>query len=183
MNVSPLILLAVGCGPKDAAKSGNATASILSETTTSDGLVEEKIDINGDESADVFNFYRERSEAPRLLVRKETDLNWDGRVDARTWFNELGQIDKEEFDGDFDSKVDWVDHYQGGRRVMSEVDTDWNGVFDLFRYYEGTTLRRKERDTNGDGKVDYWEYFDDAGAVTKTGKDVDGDGVMDVREE
>ena len=39
------------------------------------------------------------------------------------------------------------------------------------------------RDTNGDGKVDFWEYFDDAGKVIRTGKDVDGDGVMDVRQE
>jgi hypothetical protein len=44
-------------------------------------------------------------------------------------------------------------------------------------------MRRKESDTNGDGKVDFWEYFDDAGKVIRTGKDLDGDGVMDVRQE
>jgi hypothetical protein len=183
MPSSLVLFLVVGCGPKAESKTGSGSASVLSEAASADGLTEQKLDINGDTTPDVFNYYRERSEAPRLLVRKETDLNWDGKVDVRTWFTEGGQIEKEEMDGDFDSRVDWVDHYQSGRRVMSEVDTDWNGVFDLFKYYEGTNLRRKERDTNGDGRVDFWEYFNDAGDVVKVGKDVDGDGVMDVREE
>lgn len=183
MLATALITLLIGCPPKDGPGSDSNTAAVLSETTTDDGLTKQQVDINGDGTPDVYNYYRERSEAPRLRVRRESDLNFDGRIDMRTWFNDAGQIEKEEMDGDFDSQVDWVDHYQGGRRVMSEVDTDWNGVFDLFKYYEGKDLRRKERDTNSDGKVDYWEYFDDEGSVVKTGRDVDGDGVMDVREE
>ena len=155
----------------------------LSERPTSDGLIEQRIDINGDTRPDVYNFFRERQEGfARLLVRKETDLNFDGRVDVRSWFNDTGKLDKEELDGDFDGRVDWVDHYQGGKRVMSEIDTDYNGVFDLFKYYEGSKIRRKERDTNGDSRIDFWEYFDDQGAVVKTGRDVDGDWVMDTRE-
>jgi hypothetical protein len=177
------LLLLLGCGPKTETTTAAGSASVLSEQTAEDGLVQQTVDINGDGNSDVFNYSRERGGSAGLLVRKETDLNWDGRVDVRTWFNETGQIEKEEMDGDFDSRVDWVDHYQSGRRVMSEVDTDWNGMFDLFKYYEGQKVRRKERDTNGDGKVDFWEYFDDAGKVIRTGKDVDGDGVMDVRQE
>ena len=180
---STLVLLLAGCGPKTETRTAAATASVLSVQPSADGLVEQTVDINGDGKADVFNYSRERGGSAGLLVRKETDLNWDGRVDVRTWFNETGQIEKEEMDGDFDGRVDWVDHYQNGRRVMSEVDTDWNGTFDLFKYYEGQKVRRKETDTNGDGKVDFWEYFDDAGKVIRTGKDVDGDGVMDERQE
>ena len=56
-------------------------------------------------------------------------------------------------------------------------------VFDLFKTYEQGVVRRKERDTNGDGKVDFWEYLDEKGNVLKTGKDLDADGVMDVRDE
>ena len=159
-------------------------AARLSEKPAADGLVEQDIDINGDGRTDVFNFYKERTgDAPRLLVRKETDLNMDGRVDVRSWFDETGKLDKEEIDGDFDSRVDRVDHYQAGKLVMSEIDTDYNGVFDLYKYYEGGKIRRKERDTNGDGKIDFWEYLDDQGNVVKTGKDVDGDGIMDVRDQ
>ena len=158
-------------------------ASLLSERPTDNGLVEQQIDLNGDETADVFNFYRERSEANRLLVRKEVDLNWDGKIDVRSWFTDDGQIEKEEMDGDFDSRVDWIDHYKGGRRVMSEIDTDYNGAMDLFKYYEGGKLRRKERDSTGDGRIDFWEYLDDEGNVLRTGRDVDADGVMDVRDD
>jgi hypothetical protein len=31
--------------------------------------------------------------------------------------------------------------------------------------------------------VDYWEYFNDKGQVAKIGRDIDGDGQMDVRED
>lgn len=159
-------------------------SGLLSEKVTSDGLVEQRIDINQDSRPDVFNYLRERNDdSPRRIVRKETDLNMDGRIDVRSWFDEMSNLEKEELDGDFDGRVDWVDHYRSSRRVMSEVDTDYNGVFDLFKYYEAGKVRRKERDTNADGKIDYWEYFDDQGNVVKTGKDLDGDGVMDVREQ
>ena len=93
------------------------------------------------------------------------------------------QIEKEEMDGDFDDRVDWIDHYKGGRRVMSEIDTDYNGAMDLFKYYEGGNLRRKERDSKGDGRIDFWEYLDEQGNVLRTGRDLDGDGVMDIRDE
>ena len=161
----------------------NAGASLLTERPTEDGLIEQLIDLNQDEKADVFNFYRERKETTRLLVRKEVDLNWDGTIDVRTWFRDDGEIEKEEIDGDFDGAVDWIDHYKGGRRVMSEVDTDYNGSLDLFKYYDNGKLRRKERDTTGDGRIDFWEYVDDSGEVLRTGRDLDADGVMDLRED
>jgi len=176
-----LLAVAVGCGNKDG-KLDNA-AGVLNEEQTADGLTQQKIDLNSDGQPDIFNYYKERKDAPRLLVRKEMDLNWDGLVDVRTWFDASGAIEKEEMDGDFDSRVDWVDHYKGGRRVTSEIDTDNDGKFDLFKTYEQGLVRRKERDTNGDDRIDYWEYLDDAGNVVKTGRDVDGDGVMDVRED
>ena len=181
---SAVILLAPlsACG---GARKGPSTdvrrASVLSEETGADGLLVQAIDVNGDGRADVYNYMRARQDNAPLMVRKETDLNWDGRIDVRAWFDDSGVLEKEEMDGDFDGRVDWTDHYQGGRRVLSEVDTDFDGVYDLFKYYEGNQVRRKERDSDKDGKVDLWEYLDDQGNVVKTGRDVDGDGVMDVR--
>ena len=174
----------VGCASGTGAnRAGASEASLLTERPTSNGLIEQQIDLNRDEKADVFNFYRDRKETTRLPVRKEVDLNWDGKIDVRTWFNDAGEIEKEEMDGDFDSRVDWIDHYKGGRRVMSEIDTDYNGAMDLFKYYENGSLRRKERDSKGDGRIDFWEYLDTDGTVLRTGRDVDGDGVMDIRDE
>ena len=76
-----------------------------------------------------------------------------------------------------------------GHPVMTEVDTDGNGKMDQFSYYEspsmGATPRitRKERDTNGDTLIDIWERFDENGVVNRTGRDTDGDGKMDERDE
>ena len=178
----PILILFAGCGASRGPAIG-VTASLLSERPTDNGLIEQQIDLNGDMVPDVYNFYRERSEANRLLVRKEVDLNLDSKIDVRTWFTDTGTIEREEMDGDFDSRVDWIDHYRGGKRVMSEVDTDYNGAMDLFKYYEGGKLRRKERDSKGDGRIDFWEYLDETGTVLRTGRDIDGDGVMDVRDD
>lgn len=186
MPLSPLVvsvaaLTMVACaGKKD--PTAVPTASVLSLAPSSDGLTLQTIDINGDGKPDVFNYLREREGGSAIMVRKETDLNWDSRIDVRAWFDESGVLTREEMDGDFDGKVDWTDHYHSGTRAMSEVDSNFDGAFDLFKYYEGSILRRKERDTNSDGKIDQWEYFDDKGIVTKVGKDIDGDGVMDQRE-
>lgn len=176
------LLLLTGCGPKTGAPSAAGASAAVRQQAAADGTLLVQVDVNNDGRADIYNHYRSDGES-RVLSKKEMDLNRDGRIDVWSWYNETGVLEKEEMDGDFDGVVDWVDHYQGGRRVMSEVSTQASGRFDLFKYYENGKIRRKERDTNGDGKVDFWEYFDDAGHVSKVGWDVDGDGQMDVREE
>lgn len=170
-------------GGADASVITAEPASMLTTTKTADGLTQEQVDLNRDGRAEITNFYRERVDAPRLLLRKDTDLNLDGKIDVRTTFDDGGQRVQEEMDGDFDGRTDWVDHYISGRRTVSDVDTDFNGSFDLFKYYENGKVRRKERDTNADGRIDAWEYLDDAGTVIKTGRDIDGDGKMDVRDQ
>ncbi len=182
-------LLTVACAGMNNAKKYSSDENDVAETppamvekASNDGLILVEIDLNSDGRPEVFNYYRERTQADRLLVRKEVDLNKDSRIDVRSFYDETGTLTREEMDGDFDGQVDWVDHYQGERRVMSEVDTDYNGVFDLFKYYEGGNVKRKERDTDGDGRVDFWEHFDAEGNVDKVGRDTDGDGQMDVRE-
>lgn len=163
--------------------SSPSKAATLSSTPTADGLTEVKVDLNADGKADVVNYFRDRTDAPRLLMRKETDLNRDGKIDVRTSFDDAGLRVQEDMDGDFDGRADWVDHYISGKRTYSEADTNFDGTFDTFRYYEAGKCRRKERDTNGDGRIDLWEYLDEGGVVVKTGKDLDGDGKMDVRDQ
>ncbi len=175
-----------------------STLSAVVEESTKDGGVVVQVDLNADGKADIYNYYRLLEDEGRVLLRKELDLNQDGRIDVWSYFTETGVQEREEMDSDFDGDVDWVDHYQSGKRVMSEIDTRNQGQFDLFKYYESKTgedlpggaqgapkgiIRRKERDTNGDSQIDHWEYFDDKGNVIKVGWDIDGDGQMDVREE
>ena len=179
MNVLSLL---IACGPKPVLESDNPPPPAqLNEVVLEDGLIEQQIDINGDGTADVFNHYRIREGASRLLVYKKVDLNWDGKPDVQTWFDVTGEIEKEALDGDFDGIAEWVDHYKNSTIVMSEVDTNFDGVYDLFRYYEKQKLKRKEQDTDGDGNIDFWQYFGNDGTVTKTGQDIDGDGEMDIR--
>lgn len=153
-----------------------------------EGLILQEIDMDGDGRTDVFNYYRERSAAARLRVKKKADLNFDGRIDAISEFDDSGELQRELFDSDFDGSLDWTDHYQDGMRVMAEMDTNFDGKPDIWFYYvKGADGRphidRKERDTNGDGLIDFWERFDGEGNVTRTGRDVDGDGKMDERTE
>lgn len=177
------MLLVASCAGRNGVSTSSEYSSALSTETTSDGLLKESIDIDGDTEPDIFNFYRERSNADPLLVRKELDLNVDGQVDVISFFDAEGKLEREEMDGDFDGTFDWIDHYQDGRRVLAEIDTDHDGRTNVFAYYVDGSIARKERDTNGDGLIDYWERFDNEGNVVKTGKDLDGDGKMDVRDE
>jgi hypothetical protein len=156
------------------------SAGVLTSRVTEDGLTQEEVDLDGDGKAEIVNYYRASGEG-RLLLKKDLDLNRDGRMDVRSTFDEGGLRILEEMDGDFDGRADVVDHYISGKRSMTEKDTDFDGTFDLFSYHEGGKVRRKERDSDRDGKVDFWEYLDDSGAVMKTGRDSDGDGVMDER--
>jgi hypothetical protein len=187
LPAAPLALLLAGCpkeggtsSPTDAGTIPQGTAAMLTERVTADGLTQVEVDLDGDKKPEIVNYYR-MSEGSKLLLRKDVDLNRDGRMDVRTTFDEAGLRVQEEMDGDFDGRVDWVDEYIQGKRSMTKVDTDYNGSFDLFKYYENGRVRRKERDTDGNGKIDFWEYLDEQGAVVKTGRDKDGDGVMDER--
>lgn len=152
------------------------------------GLLESAVDLDGDGTPEIKNYYRERADAPRLLVRKEVDMNHDGKMDVISQFADDGQLEREEMDSDFDGFFDWTDHYQKGVRVMSEYDSDNDGKPNVFKYFTRAEngemiLDRKERDENGDGKIDVWERYDATGAVMRMGRDTDGDGKVDVREE
>lgn len=183
-----LVALCVGGCSKQPTQSQAEYNRRVSETELSDeGLVLQEVDLDGDGGADVINYLRPRADAPRLLVRKEMDLNRDGRVDVVSFFDDVGTLEKEEMDSDYDGQFDWTDHYKNGMRVMSEWDSDFDGKPNVFKYYarvDGKTyLDRKERDTDGDGLIDLWERFGQDGQVIRTGRDTDGDGKMDVREE
>lgn len=201
-----LISLIIACGPKKPTDSDlNVNTQLLSESIhrgdtvtqhvdlTGDGnmdiaivlepgMLEQRIDINGDKKVDVINHYKLRDDNTKALVFKSVDLNWDGKIDVYTWFDVKGQISKEAMDGDFDGITEWVDHYEGNQLVMSEIDTNFDGRYDLFRYYENELLVRKEHDSDGDGKIDFWQYFDTNGNVKNIGRDTDGDEKIDIRE-
>ena len=180
-------VLAPACGGKKTDSSATYETKVVERQLEEEGLLEQRVDLDVDGQDDIRNLYRERADAPRLLVRKELDLNKDGKYDVISIFDDEGDLTREEMDSDYDGRFDWTDHYKDGVRVMSEYDTDYDGKPNVFKYYiknddGAVVLDRKERDEDGDGKIDVWERFKD-GQVIRTGRDTDGDGRMDVREE
>ena len=113
-----------------------------------------------------------------ILVRKEKDLNGDGKIDVWERYAPDGTLTRAAYDLDFDGRPDVVLVYERGQLVRKETAFGFDGVPRSFSYYEKGKLVRKETDTDGDGQIDVWEYWSD-GEVERIGYDVDGDGKVD----
>jgi antitoxin component YwqK of YwqJK toxin-antitoxin module len=136
-----------------------------------------EIDVNRDGKADVWKIVRE-VDGKEIIVRKFMDLNGDGRIDAREYYNPDGSLEKVVYDMDFDGQPDVVRFYEKDQLVRKEYALGFDGVSRTFSYLEKGKLIRKERDLNHDGKVDYWEYWEN-GVLDRIGYDDDGDGQVD----
>ncbi len=155
---------------------------------TTEGVQIEHVDINGDQKPDIWRYYR-LGEAPatgqarpRVLFRKDVDLNFDGRLDVEIHVDPDGVVTREAFDLDFDGRVDMISEYRQGTLVRQALDDGFDGIVDVWRYFDGGLLVRKERDTDGDGRVDLWEYYED-GKLIRVGRDIDRDGRPELFEE
>ena len=149
-------------------------------TTEASGQTKVALDINDDGVADIWNYYASKANAGDATpLRREIDLNRDGRPDVVTHFAGDVMV-REEIDADFDGAMDWVDFYESGSRVRSEWDTDFDGQPDLFKYYNRGSVERIEQDAKlpRDGRIDYWEYYEN-GIMQRAGRDIDGDGKID----
>lgn len=176
---------------------------VLSETMSMDGLRRQPVDLDmdADGDAEIINWY----DSSGQLVRRDVDLNGDGdasgnRFDVFSFYDATGYIYREEFDGDFDGRVDWIDHYRSGVRVEAEADTNYDGAMDLvISYREGAQpteynpyrVQKTARDTNGDGTPDYLVEYpvgmtlqEEGERLHRVGKvrDIDADGRLDFYE-
>jgi len=186
LAATALSLCACGGGKANTKADGNSPdGEALAENIhqkTANGEKVTEFDLNGDKKPDVWTYTVPGKSGDGRdidkLVRKELDLNWDGKVDVARWYDDKEQIEKEALDLDFDGKIDQVNYYEKGVIVRKESDLSSAGKPTLWKFYEKGQLVRKERDTNGDGKVDYWEYWEN-GQVDRVGEDLDGDGQVD----
>lgn len=111
-------------------------------------------------------------------VRRELDLNGDGRIDLVRLYDEDGKLKSDEVDSDFDGTFDRILYYRDAHITRREIDADQDGRFEEVRQYIKGALFRVERDTTGDGKPDFWMFFKE-GVLERAGIDVDGDGIID----
>ena len=143
-----------------------------------------EIDTNGDQRPDMVKIWS--GKAPEdgaggdagQLLRKEVDLNRDGKVDLWNWYGTEGAVTRQSYDLDFDGRVDVNVFYETGVVVRKEVFHTFADKPDTFKYYEKSKLNRVERDRDGDGRIDTWEYWEGE-QIDRIGEDVDGDGNVD----
>ena len=90
-----------------------------------------------------------------VLQEYKADRNFDGLVDQKTAFDEAGNIKYEEF------------------------DYNWDGRMDDFYFFEKSRLVRQEIDSNFDDRIDIWIYLKDGVYIEKIARDMDFDGEID----
>ena len=147
------LLLFISCTPKYKITNTNSTEELPRSIQFSELADKTPIttDRNNDGSPDQWKYPYPNSEAVEI---RSVDLNHDGKEDIRTYFDEKGNITKEEFDGDFDGSVDIIDYYSNNKRVESHIDTNTDMTFDVFRFYNNGVLKREEIDSNYDHSID-----------------------------
>jgi len=113
-----------------------------------------------------------------VIVRKEEDRDYDGRID--TWVRYDAGIPIEiDRDTDGDGKLDeWQSYGRDGRMARREVDRDGDGTRDAFYEYQAGSLVEERHDGNSDGKIDRVVRYTER-KLTHSEEDLDHDGRMD----
>lgn len=186
----PAALVAAACGDSETTKDTEVKpeASLVAVEVTDDSETEH-FDLNGDGEPDVSKVFSRVSDpkdpkAPkqRVLARTDLDVNFDGKVDMRQFFNDDAVMVREEMDLDFDGRIDAIDFYLEGAIYRREVFLNFNEKPSIWKFYELGKLVRKERDESGDGKPDTFEYYE-GDQIVRVGFDRNGDGKPDYYEE
>ena len=156
----------------------------LKESRTEDGLLMRPFDTNGDGNSDVVKYFTEKpdpddpSDLVRTLTRLEMDLNYDGLINVRREYDQLGKLDSEYNDSDLDGRFDSISRFEGKELISKSILEPGSGKTRETRYYAANELIRVERDTTGDSRVDYWEYYE-RGILERIGRDFNADGRAD----
>jgi hypothetical protein len=179
-------LLALACAHRsrteptgNAAPAQAATAvSALPELSPREGEKVVAREVGGHGKPDLWIYSILVTEGHERVVRKERDLNGDGKVDLWEAYDDEGNVSKQAYDLDFDGQPDLIITYEKGQLVRKELAPGFDGMPRTIAYYENGKLVRKERDTKGTGKIDTWEYWEN-GELDRVGVDLDGDGEVD----
>lgn len=171
--------------PADAVVTSEAKPGGFSQPEAGQGITE--VDTNGDQRTDLVKIWsgppnavpEKEDGTPGVdLLRKEVDLNHDGKVDVWSWYGSEGEVSRQAYDLDFDGRIDVIAHYEKGVVIRKEVFQSYREEPDTFKFYEKGQLQRVERDRNGDGRIDTWEYWEGE-QIDRVGEDLDGDGNVD----
>jgi hypothetical protein len=185
------LAVAAACGsaqPTPIANPASAATSASSEGAKFDrsrcddqGKQVVTLDANGDGKADVIKLFiavAHDGQTTQQLTCKQTDLDFDGKIDLVQYYGPAGELFMDEYSMDYSGKFNGRSFFQDGRKIRSEKDMNFDGKMDYFEFFEGGKLVRVERDRNGDGKVDEWQYYEN-GRLDRIGQDTTGSGRVD----
>jgi len=139
------------------------------------------LDANGDGKPDVIKLFLSVAQDGRTvqqLVCKQTDLDFDGKIDLVQYYGPAGDLFMDEYSMDYSGKFNGRTFYQESKKVRAEKDMNFDGKPDYFEFFEGGKLVRVERDRTGTGKIDEWQYFEN-GHLDRVGYDTTGSGRVD----
>lgn len=157
------------------------------------------LDMNRDLVVDLWKFYEKKQSSDEeqgelVLIRKEVDGNFDGRIDSILYYNEHEALIREELDTNFDGEVDVVRYYSNSQLAKVEnysasqanykIDEagDVTPVPSSTRFYRKGVLTREEVDDDLDGKLNVVIVFDANGKIVQKGFDHNGDGQINAWE-
>ncbi len=90
-----------------------------------------------------------------IIIRIESDRNYDGIIDNVLIYNENGIMEYEELDYNYDGIMDDFYYFEEGLLAIREIDSNYDEEIDIrVLLEEGKYVRRIERDTNFDGELD-----------------------------
>jgi hypothetical protein len=164
-------------GPVTEVAKASGAERLPDDSFKPDGFERRDLDLNKDGRPDAYQFVVVEGEASRV-VRKEADVNFDGKIDVVRNLDTKGELVEERIDTDFDGRIDIVIAFQQGLIVKKTYDTNFDSKIDLWRTFEKGVIVKEEADLNYDGAVDFWEYYE-GGILDRVGIDRNGDGNVD----
>ncbi|MBN2574154.1 MAG: hypothetical protein JXP73_06280 [Deltaproteobacteria bacterium] len=187
-----LAALSAACGGKQTPAAGNPASGVKVSAADfgakfdrsrcdDQGKQAVTLDANNDGKPDVVKLFlavAQDGHTTQQLVCKQTDLDFDGKIDLVQYYGTAGDVFMDEYSMDYSGKFNGRTFFQEGKKIRSEKDMDFNGKPDYFEFFEGGKLVRVERDRNDDGKVDEWQYYE-GGRLDRIGWDTTGAGRVD----
>ena len=160
-------------------------------------LKRQVFDMNNDGQVDLWKFYSyfrksdSEGEGDLLIVRKELDVNFDGRIDRIMYYNQKEELVREEIDTDFNGSIDRIHYYDNSLVVKTEffqrkcnqimIDGENNPEVypNLLRFFRQGVLTREEIDEKCDSVHEAVTIFNAEGGVAQIGLDENNDGVIE----
>jgi hypothetical protein len=170
-----VVVMGLACGggspanaPAGTASNGVRDTTLAHEPCAGDGPRE---DANGDGKADIQRITKNGREVCRIA-----DLDFDGKPELFSYFNESGQLQRRETDLDGNGIPNMVDHFTNGTLTVRELDTASMGKVDTWEIFDAATGKRirRERDQNGDGRIDQWWTWQGEQITISADKNEDG---------